>query len=239
VGNLRYWVRGAPDGLPIPPMRMMWLVVGSTDISAFFETGHVQFHQLILPLLERNRLSLQGSRSVLDFGCGCGRIMRYWRSFPGLELWGVDPNSKMIDWCRRHLTFARFRPDGPWPPLGFASEKFDFIYARSVFTHLSEAAQSAWLPELRRVLKPGGILLFTVSGDVFRPQLTPEELRRYEQARLVVRQEERSGQNACAVFHPPTYVRQQWANAGFEIIDTVPGGQIPLALQDTYLVRRP
>jgi SAM-dependent methyltransferase len=44
------------------------------------------------------------------------------------------------------------------------SEGFDFIYAISVFTHIDEEMQNAWIQELHRVLKPKGILLISVLG---------------------------------------------------------------------------
>ncbi len=236
--NLRYRVQGAPDGLPIPPARLIWLAIGSVEISAFLETSSAQVYELIIPLLERNGLSMESFETVLDFGCGCGRIMRYWRTLKGVELWGMDYNPAMVDWCQRNLDFAQFRVNQLTPPLPCEAEKFDFIYARSVFTHLTETLQSTWIEELRRVLKPKGVILFTVSGDAFTGLLTPDELARYRDGNLVVRDGDFAGQNMCAAFHPPVYVRQQWARHGFEIVDVIPGGQIHYAPQDTYLVRK-
>jgi ubiquinone/menaquinone biosynthesis C-methylase UbiE len=50
-------------------------------------------------------------------------------------------------------------------PLNFADQHFDLIFNHSVVTHLDEKYQDAWLAELHRVTKPGGILLLTVSGE--------------------------------------------------------------------------
>jgi ubiquinone/menaquinone biosynthesis C-methylase UbiE len=238
LSNLRYRVRGAPDRLPIPPVRLIWLVIGSVEISAFLETGSAQVYELVIPMLERNGLYMQNFDVVLDFGCGCGRIMRYWRSLEGVELWGVDCNPAMIDWCRRNLDFARFHVNQSDAPLPFEAEKFDLIYARSVFTHLNESLQFAWMQELCRVLKPGGFILITVSGDAFAGLLRPDELASYRSNHLVVRNEQFAGQNMCAAFHPPEYVYQQWTKYGFEIVDAIPGGQVRYAIQDTYLARR-
>ena len=238
LNNLRHRVRGAPDGLPIPPMYFIWLVIGSVEISSFLETGSAQVYELIIPLLERNGLSMQSFDVVLDFGCGCGRIMRYWRSYEGVELWGMDCHHRMIDWCQRNLDFAQFRVNQLNPPLPCEAERFDFVYVRSVFTHLAELLQFAWIQELHRVLRPGGFLLFTVSGDFLSSHLTPDELAQYQSGHLVIRESEFEGQNVCAVFHPPEYVHQQWTKYGFEIVDVVPGGQVRYAGQDTYLAKR-
>lgn len=235
---VRYRLRGAPDGLPVPPVRFIWLVMGSTEISSFLESGKAHAHELIVPLLERNNLSMQGFSAVLDFGCGCGRIMRYWRSLRDVELWGMDYNPHLIDWCRCNLRFACFQVNPLTPPLPCEPHKFDFVYARSVFTHLSEPLQFAWIQELNRVLKPGGIFLFTVSGDSYMTWLTPDELQRYQNGQLVVRASELAGRNECAVYHPPQYVRRHWPRYGFEIVDFVPGGQVRYAYQDTFLAKK-
>jgi ubiquinone/menaquinone biosynthesis C-methylase UbiE len=51
------------------------------------------------------------------------------------------------------------------PPLEYEDSKFDFVYALSVFTHLDETLQFQWLLELRRVLRPEGILILTVYNE--------------------------------------------------------------------------
>lgn len=50
-------------------------------------------------------------------------------------------------------------------PLRFPDEYFDLIFNQSVFTHFDENYQDAWLIELERVTKPGGVLLLAVSGE--------------------------------------------------------------------------
>jgi 8-oxo-dGTP diphosphatase len=63
-----------------------------------------------------------------------------------------------------------FSVNGPLPPLPYAESSFDLVYGVSVFTHLSEEHQRAWLPELRRILKPGGLLLLSFhSKNVWQP----------------------------------------------------------------------
>ena len=45
--------------------------------------------------------------------------------------------------------------------LGFDDATFDAVYAYSVFSHLSEVSHLAWIEEIARVLKPGGMLVAT------------------------------------------------------------------------------
>jgi SAM-dependent methyltransferase len=63
------------------------------------------------------------------------------------------------------------------PPLPFEDASFDLVYSISVFTHLDEEMQDAWLNELKRVLRPGGILIITVHGLNARKGLSGEDLR--------------------------------------------------------------
>ncbi len=51
------------------------------------------------------------------------------------------------------------------PPLDFPDEHFDLVFNHSVFTHLDESYQDAWLVELERITKPGGVLVLSVSGE--------------------------------------------------------------------------
>jgi Methyltransferase domain. len=83
------------------------------------------------------------------------------------KVYGTDYNRKLIDWCRQCLPFAEFETNELSPPLAYRDAQFDFIYAFSVFTHLTESLQQGWLAELSRVLKPGGHLFLTTQGAAF------------------------------------------------------------------------
>ena len=63
---------------------------------------------------------------------------------------GTDYNEDSIRWCQRTLRFAEFVKNDLHPPLRWPDEKFTFVYACSVFTHLEESLQHAWMRELRR-----------------------------------------------------------------------------------------
>ncbi len=106
--------------------------------------------------------------AALEFGCGWGRIIRlFTRDVAPESLWGIDCMSAAIDLCRRTNRLARFELTPVFPPTNVPSDTFDLVYAYSVFSHLSEAAHWAWLEELRRVLKPGGLLIVTTRAREF------------------------------------------------------------------------
>ena len=55
-----------------------------------------------------------------------------------------------------------FAVNDPMPPLSFEAEKFDFIYAISVFSHLDDNHTALWLQELQRIAAPDAILAISV-----------------------------------------------------------------------------
>ena len=79
---------------------------------------------------------------------------------PG-KVWGVDHYDKAIESCKQTNHWHNFLHIKPFPPTDFASSTFDFIFAYSVFSHLSEPAQLAWVEEFARLLRPGGVLIAT------------------------------------------------------------------------------
>lgn len=117
----------------------------------------------MLDVLGRNGVDTATFARVLDFGCGTGRMLReVHQAGVAAELWGVDINAASIDWCQRHLTpEMQFAVCTSQPSLPFADGRFDFVYAGSVFTHLSELGDS-WACELHRLLGSSGHLYITV-----------------------------------------------------------------------------
>jgi SAM-dependent methyltransferase len=146
---------------PIPPEHLQIRVAGAAA-GAFHGTGEVVARQ-IADILQAAGRPLQSCRDILDFGCGPGRLVALIRDLhPTARLYGSDIDPEAIGWARAALSdVAQFHVNGGEPPLPFPDRSLDLIYGISVFTHLPEDLQRAWLAELRRVLRPGGILLTT------------------------------------------------------------------------------
>ena len=81
-------------------------------------------------------------RTILDFGCGCGRLARYVQH--GCRLVGTDIDRENVEWCRTNLS-GEFLVNSRMPPLDLASGQVDCVVANDVFTHLPEADGDAWL----------------------------------------------------------------------------------------------
>ena len=78
---------------------------------------------------------------------------------------GCDIDGDSVAWCRESLPTGHFEHASPEPPTPYEDRFFDLVIGCSVFTHLTEPMQEAWLAELRRVLAPGGLLVVSVHGD--------------------------------------------------------------------------
>ena len=107
-------------------------------------------------------------RNVLDFGCGWGRVIRFFlKDIDHSKLWGIDVSEKAVKFCQQSFKWCNFSLVDPFRPTEFSDGQFDFIYAFSVFSHLSEDMQRRWLEELERILAPGGVIVATTWGREF------------------------------------------------------------------------
>lgn len=153
------------DGLKYPSPTLRWRVHGAFDLASFIRVGQRDC-QDICSILEKNNLSIGGFNSLLEFGCGCGRVLRHIRKLSAnAEIFGTDIDPEGIAWCQDNIKPATFTVNPFTPPSAFSDGQFDFVFAISVFTHLDEELQNVWLAELKRIVRPGGILLLTVHGE--------------------------------------------------------------------------
>jgi SAM-dependent methyltransferase len=226
----------AQDGLPVPPPRLIVRVAGTADLGWFLESGRLAAES-IQAALGRHGRPMEEVGSLLDFGCGCGRVIRRWVGLGHTDVHGADANERAVAWCRANLPFARVVSNGLAPPLAYGDESFDVVYALSVFTHLPEDLQLAWMRELERLLRPGGFLLVTTHGERYRERLSHDEREAFDAGRLVVRWPEGAGTNLCSAFHPASYVKERLA-AGLDVVEAVPEGATGNPYQDLYLLRR-
>jgi SAM-dependent methyltransferase len=220
----------------MPPPYLIYLITGQFDAEAFFQNGLVGA-ACIERALEEHGLKIGDFANILDFGCGCGRVLRHWKKLARPKLFGVDYNPRLIDWCRRNLPFAEFAVDKPGSALPFTAETFSFIYSISVFTHLTAPDQRFWMDELTRILRPGGWLLFTVHGTTRLEKLTPEQRLQFAAGSSVIVGARYSGQNICATYHPLEYV-QNVLCTDLRLVGFRPGGAKD-ANQDMVLMQKP
>ena len=218
------------DGPPLPPRRLMVRVAMTADAEWFLRSGRAAYDAIAA------HVPLDEVESVLDFGCGCGLVTRYFEGFHG-DVAGSDLSAPAIDWCRSNLPFAQFEQNGLAPPLRFGDASFDLVYALSVFTHLTEELQLAWRDEVRRVLRPGGSFLLTTHGESYAGRLDAGERARFGRGELVVRWGDIPGTNLCSAYHPETYLRDTFAR-GFAFVELEAEGARGNPTQDLVVLRK-
>ncbi|MFI6095840.1 class I SAM-dependent methyltransferase [Lentzea sp. NPDC051213] len=119
-----------------------------------------------LHAIHQEMVTLAGLRAghrVLDVGCGTGNLLRATgKRYRDVELSGVDPDVKMLARAER-----KFRRAGLPVRLdrGFAQElaypdgSFDRVFSSLMLHHLDTPSKDEMLAEVRRVLRPGGLLV--------------------------------------------------------------------------------
>ncbi len=157
---------------PLPPDDLMILVCGHANREHFALSRRSAIVDGLLPFLHEAGIDLSSCKSILDFGCGCGRILAGWEGrLNGASLHGVDINPDLVAFCKNNIGFATVTKCGPHPPLDFAEASFDFVYAVSVFTHLSRAGAVEWAKEMARIVMPGRTLVATFHGSWYDAKL--------------------------------------------------------------------
>jgi ubiquinone/menaquinone biosynthesis C-methylase UbiE len=186
-------------------------------------------YMLIGEILKSTVIELLGpewswdGRKVLDFGSGSGRLLRQFLDEARYaEFHGSDIDKEMVFWVRKHFCppIADVRVNGEKPPLNYPDDHFDLVTALSVFTHIADG-WSDWLLEIRRVLKPDGLLIATFLDSMVARTLTslPWDEERVGMSALGFSNPETSLPN---VLHSHWWLREHWGRA-FEIVELRPG----------------
>ena len=224
----------------IPPEHLQVRITGAAA-GAYHSTGRTTAEQIARVLDDAGRPLLE-HRRILDFGCGPGRVLDCIHDMhPTAELFGCDIDGEAVSWAADALgDIASFEANDMEPPLPFADDSFDLIYGISVFTHLPEDLQLAWLSELRRVLKPGGLLLTTkLNPEAY--EYVPEPIKqRASQTGFVYWGEAPETEGLPDIYrlayHTDAYVRRVWEQY-FEVLHV--GSHDMNQTQDAVLLRRP
>lgn len=226
--------------MPDPGDELISRVQGSPDREAFFRTGRESLGELERTLAIVGR-PLDSFESILDFGCGCGRML-LWMEELGrtCKLHGTDIDAEAVAWCQQHLPYTSVVVNDAGPPLPYPDDAFDLIFNQSVFTHIDERRQDAWLSELQRVTRPGGLVVLTTHGEIALGADSWGIRGRLESDGIVFVDNVYPSDYALprwyqVTYHAPWYVFEHWGR-WFEIRAYVPGGV--LGSQDHILLER-
>ncbi len=127
---------------------------------------------------------LKPSDSVLDIGCGIGRMalpLTRYLSKVGSYI-GFDIVESGVNWCTKnisskfanfqffladvHNSYSLYNPNGQYKAakykFPFKNHTFDFIFLTSVFTHMLPSDVENYIAEISRVLRPDGRVFLTI-----------------------------------------------------------------------------
>ncbi|MGQ0444083.1 MAG: class I SAM-dependent methyltransferase [Beijerinckiaceae bacterium] len=112
-----------------------------------------------------NLWGLSQFNSIMDFGCGHGRVLRWLRAaYPDAAIVGTDLDDDGTQFCAKTFgsqplpSFCDFDQINP-------DRKFDLIFAGSVITHLPERSSKALMNKFIDWLNPGGVAVFSTHGS--------------------------------------------------------------------------
>ena len=141
------------------------------DPAQFFATGAADAQSFVERLTSIHTASPR--TRALDFGCGVGRVTRGLAEYFD-EVVGVDVAPSMIERARTLNVNARcsFLVNNARTLDQFPDASFTVVYSRLVLQHVRPSLVRRYIPELIRVLAPGGALMFQLP-DIVRPVPPP------------------------------------------------------------------
>jgi SAM-dependent methyltransferase len=137
---------------------------GKWDVPQFMATGDAEI-EAVLQHLKSLGLQPDPGATVLDFGCGVGRLTQALaRRFPSCV--GLDISQEMITQANALNQYGHCRyVVSTTPQLPLADESCSFIYSNLVLQHMGRRFAVNYLREFTRVLAPGGVVVFGVQDS--------------------------------------------------------------------------
>ena len=234
------------DGLPIPPNWLMQAFTSNTNTEGALNTGR-RTAELVTEFSRTYGPELREGMSVLDFGCGIGRVARFFPQVSGADVIGCDLHEAAIEWCQAHMPHGTYLQGTPAPPLDLADNSVDLLLAVSVLTHLDENLEDKWLADWKRVLKPGGLAVVTYHGVGLIEANIPKESpvrdwieQEWEKRGGIAFLDNKAWEGVFpdiyqTTYHSEDHLRRVWG-AHFEILDLLPSGNFTNT-QDVAILR--
>ncbi len=146
----------------------LWAVVSDPEkrgnrwqLAEFLQTGKADVERYA-GLLDRLKCGPARFRHVLDFGCGVGRLSRFWAERAD-KVTGVDVSKAMVEKARAinaDLPNAEFVHNPATDLARFQGSPFDLIFSHICLQHIPWPIVRGYLAEFARLANPGGLVVF-------------------------------------------------------------------------------
>lgn len=229
------FVKNHPD-FKLPPDYYLYETY-KLDYSQYKEDGFVTAKEIsdwTVPYLPE-------TKHILEWGCGVSRIIRHFPGLitPGSRLSACDINDVMIQWNKKNIPGVDFKTIDYNPPTPYNDASFHLIYALSVFTHIEASMQPGWVAEIARITKSQGIFLFTTHGTDSIENLSPDELKEYNEKGSYTMSYKQKGHKMMSTYNDSTAFRDMIAPY-FDVLEFYHGKDFreKVGGQDLWIVRR-
>lgn len=121
--------------------------------------------QSLYPLIKQHS---GGARlKVLDFGCGSGRFAKRFAQ-SNFEVTGVDISQEMLEIAKTNLRNNPCQLVHVSHELPFENKTFDIVWCFIVLQHIPDNHFFATVRELKRVIKPGGMIIIVENTHPYK-----------------------------------------------------------------------
>jgi len=220
----------------LPPDTLLY-ETGKQDYAAYFQSGQEAAAEIksLCKLFSNSSI-----HSILDWGCGVGRVTRYLPTyFPEAHIVGADANPNCIEWLQNNI------PDIQWI-LSNATDRgenligsYDLIIALSVLTHLPANEQANWLNKLNSLLNPQGLVWLSTHGKTYLHQLTHQQKKQLSEQDILTLGTDKKGSRQMRTYHSYSGMKQLLGH-DWEIVMYYDGQKFPgiLGGQDAWLLKK-
>jgi 2-polyprenyl-3-methyl-5-hydroxy-6-metoxy-1,4-benzoquinol methylase len=226
---------------PSPEPSRICRVNGPLSQSGFNRAGYSHYH--IISSLAHNLMPLSRDPiEILDWGCGCGGLARFFLQDRHFNYTGCDIDADNLTWCRQNLDGERFFMFPLLPPENAPFPRpFHIIFGISVISHLSPTNIKIWLEWLANILTDDGYLILSTLSTQAISKLPPDQAYSIIRDRVgfhqmtteigdIVRDQQYYG-----VAHQTPDFLATLIEPNLEIIYHIPSG---LSHQDIFVIKR-
>ncbi len=128
------------------------------------------------------KIDLTQIKSVLDVGCGTGALLSDFDPYPEIRIFGFDLDFPRVSYAKHTTGFSRVSCADAYH-IPFLANTFDLVTCHYLLLWLNEPVDALW--EIKRVLKPGGILLCLAEPDYLARIEYPQDFAKLAKQQLL------------------------------------------------------